>query len=129
MGSQIFLQPIEILDGWYTGTWSGHTLKFDYNETCVQCETKRGVRGLNVRVGFDIRDGKVVESTIEQLKLKPNNLAMKVDLEQVAEELRQYRLALRNRENGNLAAGRLADALCDLFPEHADVQSTEEGGK
>ena len=67
MAKQIFLTPVEVLDGWYTGFWSGHTLKWDYEGVQVQCETDRGVRGINVRVGFDIRDGKVVENTIRPM--------------------------------------------------------------
>ena len=60
-----FFRPVEVLDGRYTGLWSGHTLKWDYEGGQVQVETDRGVRGINGAVEFDIRDGKVVENTIK----------------------------------------------------------------
>lgn len=60
----IIVTPALILDGWYVGSWSGHTLQFEYEGVQVQCETDRGVRGINVKVGFDIRDGQVVENSI-----------------------------------------------------------------
>ena len=62
----MLLVPIDIPDGTYQGYWSGHTLKFEYDEQMVYVETKIGIRGLNIPVEFEIEDSKVVEEGIKK---------------------------------------------------------------
>jgi len=64
MSDEVFLTPIDIPDGSYKGTWSGHTLRYKYNGRDVQCETRLGVRGINVPVVFDVKSNRVIESSI-----------------------------------------------------------------
>lgn len=64
MGKVFTRVEVPVRDGWYSGLWSGHTLKWDYEGVMVQCETDRGIRGVNVLVGFEVREGEVVENTM-----------------------------------------------------------------
>ena len=63
------LTPVKIADGWYEGLWSGHTLKWKADGQDIQCETDRGVRGINVSVGFEVKNGRVVENTIRPVEV------------------------------------------------------------
>lgn len=62
---QVFLAPVTVEDGRYTGKWSGHNLKWEKDGTDIQCQTRIGVRGINVPVVFSIVNGSVAEDTIE----------------------------------------------------------------
>lgn len=54
-------------DGWYEGTWSGYTIRYLFNDKEVQCQSVRGVRGINIPVRFQVKDNFLVDESIEVL--------------------------------------------------------------
>ena len=59
--------PVKIPDGFYFGEWSGHVLRWVYDGQLVQVNTIVGVRGIRVKVRFDVLGGLVVEKSIEAI--------------------------------------------------------------
>ena len=64
----MFLESIEISDGQYGGTISGHEVKFQFNGREIYAITDLGIRGINVPVRFEVKNCKVIESSIEVTK-------------------------------------------------------------
>jgi len=44
-------------DGFYSGTWSGYEIEVEFGSKKFQLETEEGVRGTNVRVVVEVKDG------------------------------------------------------------------------
>lgn len=61
----VFLTSVKVLDGTYYGKWGGHILRFKYLDLDVHYETNLGVRGLDVKVSFEVRKNKVIEDSIK----------------------------------------------------------------
>lgn len=52
-------------DGKYEGLWGGYVLKWEHDGKEVDCILKLGVRGINIPVSFEIKNGVVDEQSIE----------------------------------------------------------------
>lgn len=63
-----FMVPTKVPDGTYQGVWSAHKLKFRLNRKNIDCTTERGVRGIDVPVKFRVKNGELVESSIQVLR-------------------------------------------------------------
>lgn len=62
-----YREPVDIPDGQYEGRRSGYRLSWEFDGREVDVMTSIGIRGINVRSRFEVRDGKVVESSIKTI--------------------------------------------------------------
>lgn len=44
-------------DGLYNGTWGGYVIEIDYKGDTYELATEEGVRGINIKVVVEIKDG------------------------------------------------------------------------
>jgi len=49
--------PSTLPDGFYVGTWGGYVITVQYKEKTYELKTKEGVRGVNIRVVIEVKDG------------------------------------------------------------------------
>ena len=51
-------------DGLYNGTWGGYVIELKYNNDTYELVTEDGVRGINIPVIVEIREGEVTFDTV-----------------------------------------------------------------
>lgn len=50
-------QATTLPDGYYTGVWSGYIIELTYGKKQYELSTEEGVRGINIKVIVEIKDG------------------------------------------------------------------------
>lgn len=51
-------------DGLYNGTWGGYVIEINYKGDTYELATEEGVRGINIKVVVEIRDGEPTFDTV-----------------------------------------------------------------
>lgn len=52
-------------DGFYTGYWGGYVITVQHNSKQYELKTEEGVRGFNIKVAIEIKDGIATFDTIK----------------------------------------------------------------
>ena len=50
-------QVTTLPDGYYNGVWGGYSIDVIYKSKAYELETEEGVRGINVKVIVEVKDG------------------------------------------------------------------------
>ena len=50
-------QVTTLPDGYYNGVWGGYSIDVNYKSKAYELETEDGVRGINVKVIVEVKDG------------------------------------------------------------------------
>lgn len=51
-------------DGLYNGTWGGYVIEINYKGDTYELATEEGVRGINIKVVVEIKDGEPTFDTV-----------------------------------------------------------------
>jgi hypothetical protein len=57
-------QEATLPDGNYTGTWGGYVIELNYEDKTYELNTEEGVRGMNIKVIINVRDGVATYHTV-----------------------------------------------------------------
>jgi hypothetical protein len=57
-------QIITLPDGLYTGSWGGYIIEVRFKNKVYELETEEGVRGMNINVVVEIKEGEGTFDTI-----------------------------------------------------------------
>lgn len=62
-----YREPVDVPDGVYVGRQSGYRLSWEFGGREVDVITSIGIRGMNVPTRFALKDGKVLQESIERI--------------------------------------------------------------
>jgi hypothetical protein len=51
-------------DGLYNGTWGGYVIELTYDKEIYELATENGVRGINIPVVVEVKDGVITFDTV-----------------------------------------------------------------
>ena len=58
-------QPAQLPDGLYNGIWGGYVIELTHNGKKYELNTEEGVRGINIKVVVEIKDGVATFETVQ----------------------------------------------------------------
>jgi len=94
-----------INEGTFTGKWGGYQLEFNDGERDHNIRTGTGVRGIDIPVQFDVKNGSVVEESITVIK--PDRYAKKRDIDSQVNRV-EKNPSEKQKEAGNYRKGHVS---------------------